>query len=66
VGGNPRQYWLKAGNGKVRVERTRSFGAEVILHGESLDEAGTLTQQLLHKQGLYLVHPYDDAHIIAG
>ncbi len=50
----------------VKVERTRSFGAEVILHGESLDEASALTQQLLQEQGLYLVHPYDDAHIIAG
>lgn len=50
----------------VKVERTRSFGAEVILHGESLDEAGVLTQQLLHEQGLHLIHPYDDAHIIAG
>lgn len=50
----------------VKVERTRSFGAEVILHGDSLDEAGELTQQLLHEQGLNLVHPYDDAYIIAG
>ncbi len=50
----------------VKVERTRSFGAEVILHGESLDEASALTQQLLHEQGLYLVHPYDDAQVIAG
>ncbi len=50
----------------VKVERTRSFGADVILHGESLDEAGALTQQLLREQGLYLIHPYDDAHVIAG
>jgi threonine dehydratase len=50
----------------VKVERTRSFGAEVILHGESLDEASALTQQLLHERDLQLVHPYDDARIIAG
>ncbi len=50
----------------VKVERTRSFGAEVILHGETLDEASDLTQQLLQEQGLYLLHPYDDAHIMAG
>jgi len=50
----------------VKVERTRSFGAEVILHGESLDEAAALTQQLLHERDLHLVHPYDDAQIIAG
>ena len=50
----------------VKVERTRSFGAEVILHGDSLDEASALTQQLLRERGLCLVHPYDDSHIIAG
>ncbi len=50
----------------VKVERTRSFGAEVISHGDSLDEAGELTQQLLREQGLNLVHPYDDVHIMAG
>jgi threonine dehydratase len=50
----------------VKVERTRSFGADVILHGESLDEAAALTQQLLHERDLQLVHPYDDAQIIAG
>jgi threonine dehydratase len=50
----------------VKVERTRSFGAEVILHGESLDEASELTQKLLHEQDLCLVHPYDDPHVIAG
>ena len=50
----------------VKVERTRSFGAEVILHGDSLDEAGALTRQLLRERELCLVHPYDDPHIIAG
>ncbi len=50
----------------VKVERTRSFGAEVILHGDNLDEAANLTQQLLREQDLCLVHPYDDAHVIAG
>ncbi|WP_306296647.1 pyridoxal-phosphate dependent enzyme [Candidatus Entotheonella palauensis] len=37
-----------------------------MLHGESLDEASALTQQLLHERGLCLVHPYDDPHIMAG
>ena len=50
----------------VKVERTRSFGAEVVLHGDGLDEAATFTRQLAQDRGLHLVHPYDDPHIIAG
>jgi len=50
----------------VKVERTRAFGAEVILHGETLDETGTLTRQLAEERNLTLIHPYDDPHIIAG
>ena len=50
----------------VKVERTRSYGAEVILEGESLEEAARFTERLVSERGLALVHPYDDAHVIAG
>jgi threonine dehydratase len=50
----------------VKVERTRSFGAEVVLHGETLDEASTHALQLARQQGLVFVHPYDDEAIVAG
>lgn len=50
----------------VKIERTRSFGAEVVLHGDSLDEARQHAQALAREQGLHLVHPYDDADVIAG
>ncbi|ARA94067.1 threonine ammonia-lyase [Rhodothermaceae bacterium RA] len=50
----------------VKVERTRSFGAEVILHGETFDETRALTDRLTAEQGLCLVHPYDDPLVIAG
>ena len=50
----------------VKVERTRDFGAEVILHGESLEEATTFTLELARERQLSLVHPYDDEKIIAG
>ncbi len=49
-----------------KVERTREFGAEVILHGESVEEAGEFADELVATRGLYLVHPYDDVDIIAG
>ena len=50
----------------VKVERTRGFGAEIVLHGDSLDEARDHAQMLAREQGLTLVHPYDDEAIVAG
>jgi threonine dehydratase len=50
----------------VKVERTRSFGAEVVLHGDTLDEARSHALALAQAQGLVFVHPYDDEAIIAG
>src|SRR5258706_505981 len=48
----------------VKVEQTRAFGAEVILHGENFDEAKTRALQLMAQRGLTLVHTYDDEKII--
>jgi threonine dehydratase len=50
----------------VKVERTRSFGAEVVLHGDTLDEAHRHALALAAEQQLIFVHPYDDEAIIAG
>lgn len=50
----------------IKVEHTRAFGAEVILHGDSFDDAKTFAQDLGQKRNLCLVHPYDDEQIIAG
>jgi threonine dehydratase len=50
----------------VKVERTRGFGAEVVLHGDTLDEAFAHAQELAQGRQLVFVHPYDDAAIIAG
>ena len=50
----------------VKVRHTRKFGAEVIIHGDSLEEAADLARELLKKNKLTLIHPYDDKHIIAG
>lgn len=50
----------------VKVEHTRAFGAEVILHGDSFDEAASYGMQLADERNLLLVHPYDDEQIIAG
>ena len=50
----------------VKVERTRGFAAEVVLHGDTLDEAHAHAMQLAQQQGLTFVHPYDDEAIAAG
>jgi len=40
--------------------------AEVLLHGDTLDEARAHALALAESQGLTLVHPYDDPDIVAG
>jgi len=50
----------------VKVERTRGFGAEVVLHGDTLDEARAHAHALGEQQQLVFVHPYDDEAIAAG
>ncbi len=50
----------------VKVERTRGFGAEVVLHGDTLDEARAHARTLAAQQGMVFVHPYDDEAIVAG
>jgi len=50
----------------VKVERTRSFGAQIVLHGDTLDEAREYALALAEREHLTLVHPYDDEAIVAG
>ncbi len=50
----------------TKVTRTRGWGAEVVLHGETLAEAATHAQELAARDGLVFVHPYDDPAVMAG
>ena len=50
----------------VKVERTRGFGAEVLLFGESFDDARERALQLAADEGLSFVHPFDDLSVMAG
>ncbi|MGB7161021.1 MAG: threonine ammonia-lyase [Tepidisphaeraceae bacterium] len=50
----------------VKVKNCRSFGANVILHGESYDDAKKHAKQLESEQGLVYVPGFDDPDIIAG
>ncbi len=50
----------------VKIERTRAFGAEVILEGQNFDEAKQAATRIAADRGLVFVHAYDDAAVIAG
>jgi len=50
----------------VKVQHTRSHGATVVLHGETLAEAFEQSLKIRAEQGLALVHPFDDAQVMAG
>jgi len=50
----------------VKVQATRSHGATVVLEGDTISEAEKRCGQIQAERGLTLVHPYDDARIIAG
>ena len=50
----------------VKVERTRGFGAEVVLHGDTLEAARQHAYQLAAEQNLTFVHPFDDEGVAAG
>ena len=49
-----------------KVEATRNYGAEVVLHGNIWDEANEKAKELMRTEGLTYVHPFDDEQLIAG
>lgn len=50
----------------VKIQRTASFNAKVLLEGDGLEAASIFAHQLAEQSGLVFVHPYDDEQIIAG
>jgi threonine dehydratase len=50
----------------VKVARCRQFGANVVLHGETFDEARAEADRLAQAGQLTYIHPFDDPHVIAG
>ena len=50
----------------VKVAATRSHGATVVLHGESVGDAQARVEELARQHGFAQVHPFDDALIVAG
>lgn len=50
----------------VKIANTRRFGAEVVLAGDTFDDAKARGFELAAERGLVMIHPYDDAAVIAG
>src|SRR3954465_15534158 len=50
----------------VKVENTRGFGAEVVLKGDTFEDARVAGLKLAAERGTTLVHPFDDLAVIAG
>jgi threonine dehydratase len=50
----------------VKVESTRSHGAEVVLTGSTLEDAAAFARQHGAERGLTFIHPYDDPLVMAG
>jgi len=50
----------------TKVRRTRQFGARIVLAGDGLAEAGDRAREIAAEQHLTLIHPYDDARVVAG
>ena len=50
----------------VKIENTRHHGAQIILHGETLEDAMAFAASTGRDRGMTFIHPYDDAAVIAG
>lgn len=50
----------------MKVNRTKSYGAEVVLHGDVFDEASAYAQKLAEENGYTYIPPFDDLAVATG
>jgi threonine dehydratase len=50
----------------VKVQQTRNFGAQVVIDGDSYDEASGVAMRLREERDLVFVHPFNDVDVMAG
>ena len=50
----------------VKVNNTKDYGAKVLLHGETFDDAAELAATLSREEGLTYIHPFNDPVIATG
>lgn len=51
---------------QVKIDAVKARGGEVLLHGDTYDDAYAYARQLEAEKGLTFIHPFDDPHVIAG
>jgi threonine dehydratase len=49
-----------------KIEATRGYGAEVVLHGSNYNEAESRALEIAREKGYEFIHPFDDLDVIAG
>ena len=50
----------------MKVNRTKSYGANVVLHGDVYDEACAKAYEIAEEKGLTFIHPFDDLDVATG
>jgi len=60
------QIFMPLATPQVKVAATRAFGAEVVLHGASYDEACAEALRRCEAEGGTFIHPFDDPEVISG
>jgi threonine dehydratase len=64
--GIPAVIVMPRGSPNTKIKNTRVHGAEVVLEGTSLSEAGEHARERAQRDNLVFVHPYEDERVIAG
>jgi threonine dehydratase len=64
--GIPATIVMPMGTPMVKIDNTRRHGAEVIISGQTLEDAAHFARELCNTRGMTFIHPYDDPLIMAG
>lgn len=57
---------MPVGTPLIKINRTKSYGAEVVLHGDVYDDACTKALELAKEHGYTFIHPFDDLEVATG
>jgi len=62
----PVQIWMPRSTPLIKLSATRAYGADVVLHGDSYDEACAAAVEQGVQRNATFIHPFDDDDVIAG
>jgi threonine dehydratase len=57
---------MPADSPRLKIERTRAFGAEVVLYDRATEDRDAIAHKICTERRAAFVHPYDDRHVMAG